>query len=251
MKIPKSIIEMYRVHSHIYLDFMEKSEKICSLHNENEIVYYGWKMLLQIMSIMYVLNKTNQETNMKLQEAYLLYLEYIEQIYSKNMLTHKSPTEFVFKTCMGNINLNATTHGHKNKEIGQTNLIFTRIAKWTNIISQWDLHDFTSGDRQILHVAFLTNYLDSFSTDRYEWYRVIENIQDIWSKEEDYSTFHVVLLDKFHKYIMKNKPSNEKGYITNICFSKFVENKEYVTNMISNVRKNKDVDELLTWIFTE
>ena len=50
---------------------------------------------------------------------------------------------------------------------------------------------------------------------------------------------------------MKNKPSNEKGYITNICFSKFVENKEYVTNMISNVRKNKDVDELLTWIFTE
>ena len=39
----------------------------------------------------------------------------------------------------GNINLNDTTSGHKNKELGQTTLMFTRIAKWTNIISQTTL----------------------------------------------------------------------------------------------------------------
>ena len=50
---------------------------------------------------------------------------------------------------------------------------------------------------------------------------------------------------------MKNKPSNEKDHIMELCFSKFVEKKGCVTNMILNIRKNKDVDELLTWIFTE
>ena len=250
MKIPKSIIEMYRVHSHIYLDLMEKSEIICNLPNENEIVYYGWKMLMQIMSIMYVLNKTNKETNSRLQEAYLLYLEYIERIYSKHMLTHKSPTEFVFKTCIGDIRLSDTTYCHKNKEIGESHLIFTRIAKWSNIISQWALHDFTASDRQILHVAFLTNYIDQFTNERYEWYRVIENIQDIWSKFANFTDFHVVLLDKFYKYIMKKKPSNAKQDIINICFVKFVENKKHVTEQIANVHQNEDVDSLLTWIFT-
>jgi len=250
MKIPKSIIDIYRVHLHIYLNFMEKSETICNLENENEIVYYGWKMLLQIMSIMYVLNKTNKETNTTLQEAYLLYLEYIEQVYSKKMLIHKSPTEFVFKTSIGDIRLSDTTQCHKNRELGQPNLIFTRIAKWSDIISQWALHDFSTNDRQILHVAFLSKYLDHFTTERYDWYRVIENIQDIWSKQDTYVDFHVVLLDKFHKYIVKMKPPDTKKYIVDLCLVKFVENRDITTDMITNIRQNDEVDTLMTWIFT-
>ena len=37
MVIPKSIIDIYKVHMHIYLDLMEKSPIITTLSNENEL----------------------------------------------------------------------------------------------------------------------------------------------------------------------------------------------------------------------
>ena len=98
---------------------------------------------------------------------------------------------------------------------------------------------------------FLTNYIDQFTNERYEWYRVIENIQDIWSKFDNFTDFHVLLLDKFYKYIVKQKPSNAKQDIINICLVKFVENKKYVTEQIANVRQNNDVDTLLTTKYTK
>jgi len=246
MKIPKHIIDMYRVHSHIYLDFMEKSDTVTHLKNENEIVYYGWKMLLQIMSIMYVLNRENTEINTALQEGYLLYLEYIERIYSKNVLTQTSPSIFVLKTVIGHLQLNDVSNLHKNTEDNVSPLLFTRITKWTNIISQWD-YDFTTGDRQILNVAFLTNYLENVTDERYESYRIIENIQEIWKKNTEYENYHVVLLDKFYKQIM-NIPPLTKKQVDSVCLTKFVENLKYVTNMINNIHYNQDVDTLIEWV---
>jgi hypothetical protein len=227
---------------------MEKSQTVTNLKNENEVVYYGWKMLLQIMSIMYVLNRENKDINSALQEGYMLYLEYIERIYSKNILTQTCPGVFALKTVIGHLQLDDVSNVNKNTEDCINPLLFTRITKWTNIISQWD-YNFTTSDRQILNVAFLTNYLENVTDKRYETYRIIENIQEIWKPNKEYANYHVVLLDKFYKHITSNIPLTKKQ-IDVICLVKFIENREYVVNMINNVHYNQDVDTLLTWIFT-
>ena len=248
MKIPKYIIDMYRVHFHIYLDFMEKSATVNQMENENEIVYYGWKMLLQIMSIMYVLNRSNKDVNTSLQEGYMLYLEYIERIYSKNIMTQLSPSIFVLKTVIGQLRLDDPSATNKNNEETIDPLLFTRITKWTNVISLWDC-EFTTSDRQILNVAFLTNYLERLASERYDTYQIIENIQEIWKKNKAYVNYHVVLLDKFYKRTIAS-PILTKTQVETICLEKFIEKREYTTNLINNIQYNHDVDVLLSWILT-
>jgi len=249
MNIPKSIIDMYKVHLHLYLDFMEKSDIVRGLPNEDQIVYHGWKMITEIMSIMYVLNKNNGDTNRALQESYVLYLEYLEQIYSKQIMTMPSPAIFATKIVVGHLALNDVSDGEKNKEKDVRPLLFDRITKWTDIISIWDYYDFTTDDRQILNAAFLTSYLENLTKEKFFFYKIIENIQEIWKTQDSYNVFHVVLLDKFYKCVLKqNKKMDEKA-INAMCLEKFVCEKDYAHQLIKNIQYNKDVDTLLHWIF--
>lgn len=252
MIIPKGIIDMYKVHLHLYLDLMEKSTTVTSLVNENELVYYGWKMIIYIMSIMYVLNKSNESINRALQEGYLFYLEYLEQIYSKNFMIQSSPCAFVMKTVLGHLSLNDIPESEKNKECqNKYELIFTRITKWTDLISLWNYNEFTTEDRQILNVAFLNNYLENLSNDKYYFYMIMENIQEIWKPFSNFTIFHVVLLDKYYKYVMKLNNQWNKEKIKELCLDKFVIHKKYTEQLIENIQYNHDVDVLLKWIFVE
>ena len=248
MKIPKCIIELYKVHLHIYLDFMEKSTIISNLPNENQIIYYGWKMFLNILSILYLLNKSNKEINKSLQESYLLYLEYIEQIYAKHLLTQSSPSSFVMKTIIGHIKLN--DFNEKNKEQSAEPLMFTKIYKWTSIISQWNNKNFSISDRQILNVAFLTNYLEHFTDDSYCYYLIIENIQTVWSTFSNYWLFHVILLDLFYKFVKSQKKILSPLAIKEICQEKFIINNSLTRKKIEKIQYNNDVNDLIEWLFT-
>ena len=249
MVIPKSIIDIYKVHMHIYLDLMEKSPIITTLSNENELVYYGWKLILHIMSIMFVLNRSNADINKALQEGYLFYLEYLEQIYSKKFMVHNNPCAFVMKTILGHITFCDVNDYDKNKEnLQQNEYIFTRITKWSNVISLWNYNDFTTEDRQILNVAFLTNYLENMTGKKFYFYKILEHIQDLWKNKPNFEMFHLVLLDKFYKKVMSlNVHWNEKKIIE-LCSDKFVCERNYVESLVENIQYNQDVDILLDWI---
>lgn len=251
MIIPKSIIDIYKVHIHIYLDLMEKSTIITTLSNENELVYYGWKLILHIMSIMFVLNRSNADMNKALQEGYLFYLEYLEQIYSKKFMMHNNPCAFVMKTILGHISFNNIDDYEKNKEnYKQSEYIFTRITKWTNVISLWNNNEFTTEDRQILNVAFLSNYLENMTGKKFYFYKILEHIQDIWKDKPNFDIFHVVLLDKFYKKVMSLPASWNHKKILEISSEKFVCERSYVESLIENIQYNQDVDILLNWIFS-
>jgi len=251
MIIPKSIIDIYKVHLHIYLDLMEKSTTITSLTNENELVYYGWTLILHIMSIMYVLNRSHADINKALQEGYLFYLEYLEQIYSKNFMIHNNPCAFVMKTILGHLYLDSVPECDKNRELqNQSNYIFTRISKWTNVIALWNYNEFTTEDRQILNVAFLSNYLENMTSKKYHFYKVLEHIQELWRLNSKYSIYQVVLLDKFYKKVMELPNNWTDVKINEQCTHKFVYQRDYALQLINNIQYNQDVDVLLNWVFS-
>jgi hypothetical protein len=78
--IEDQIIEVYSVAMQEYMKYISISDAVKQSKYANQIVQTGWSTLSHIFNIVYIQTRNLETTYRSFQKAYLVYLEYIEQI---------------------------------------------------------------------------------------------------------------------------------------------------------------------------
>lgn len=78
--IEDQIIEVYSVAMQEYMKYISISDAVKQSKYANQIVQTGWSTLSHIFNIVYIQTRNLETTYRSFQKAYLVYLEYVEQI---------------------------------------------------------------------------------------------------------------------------------------------------------------------------
>jgi len=188
-----------------------------------------------------------------LEKAYILYNEYTQQVYSKNLEFLHSPSLFVHNVLLGNIGLNEYKEKDKmNKVKYSTSPFGIKVSTWSNMIMFWENTELTMENRIHISKNFLKSYLLLFHLDKnYEAFRIFQHIQEMGLVNkmsfEKYSFF----LTSFLNYFTNKNVNLKQNQIENICFDKFLNKKEECKIVFENAKQMKDMEEFMSWIFVK
>lgn len=237
------------------LEYLEDIHTI-SFQNDKqkqELHYCGFKTMIHIFCVLYLIKMDGGQIDSYLEKAYILYNEYTQQVYSKNLEFLHSPSLFVHNVLLGNIGLNDYKEKEKLNKNKESNCAFgVKISTWSNMLMFWENNDLTMENR--IHIAknFLKSYLLLFHLDKnYEAFRIFQHIQELGLLNkmsfEKYSFFLACFLNHFTNNNMNLKQSD----VENICFEKFLNKKDECISMFENANQMKDMEEYVSWIFTK
>ena len=230
--------------------FLEMLSETNSYNMEKDKnIYFGIKVMLQILSFFYLLKVSEIQMNSYLEKSYILYIEYSEQVYRKKVEPLHTPMLFVYNVLIGNIKLNEYKESEKlNKcSSGETPFI-KKISIWTELI-MFKENNHLSIDNRIYYIEnFLYSYLHIFTTsNKFDAYRAFLCMQQKLKQcsHEKYSHF----LTSFLKYF-SNKPSiTTKPSIQKLCFYKMLNEQEQFETMLENANCLEKMNKCINWVF--
>lgn len=237
------------------LEYLEDIHTI-SFQNDKqkqELYYCGFKTMIHIFCVLYLIKMDGEQIDSYLEKAYILYNEYTQQVYSKNLEFLHSPSLFVHNVLLGNIGLNEYKEKEKLNKNKESKCAFgVKISTWSNILMFWENNDLTMENRIHISKNFLKSYLLLFHLDKnYEACRIFQHIQELGLLNkmsfEKYSFFLASFLNHFTNNNMNLKQSD----VESICFEKFLNKKDECISMFENANQMKDMEEYVSWIFTK
>ena len=253
-------MELSRYNSDIISSFTKRSleylEDIHTIHFDNDkqrqsIQYNGFQTMVHTLCVLYLIKMNNEQIDSYLEKAYILYNEYTQQVYSKNLEFLHSPSMFVHNVLLGNIALS----DYKEKEkLNDTKPLKTpfgvKISTWCKNILFWENKQITMENRIHITEHFLKSYLLLFTTDtNYESVRIFQHILEIGVLQnigfEKYSLF----LTSFLNFFTNNNINLKQIQVQNICFDKFINNSELCSTMFEKANQMKDMEEFIAWVF--
>jgi len=237
------------------LEYLEDIHTI-SFQNDKqkqELYYNGFKTMIHTLCISYLVKMDGEQIDSYLEKAYILYNEYTQQVYSKNLEFLHSPSLFVHNVLLGNIGLNEYKEKDKmNKVKYSTSPFGIKVSTWSNMIMFWENTELTMENRIHISKNFLKSYLLLFHLDKnYEAFRIFQHIQEMGLVNkmsfEKYSFF----LTSFLNYFTNKNVNLKQNQIENICFDKFLNKKEECKIVFENAKQMKDMEEFMSWIFVK
>ena len=243
----KSVIHIYSNTLTKYFEYNLKNKNHTKNHTKNP--YYGWKVIIQILSMLYLIKMDVEQMCIYLDKSYILFNEYSEQISSKEFSEIHSPSVFVQKVLIGNIALNAYTSQNKMLYCNEQYIYTYRLQKWSEIIFNWDNTHITTEDRRKLHNTFTYVLLNVFLDNKlFNIYRIIEILQSSFDHKM-YAQRHTFVLNSFYTYITKNIHSVTHANIQCISFNAFFKNKTEMETRFSEANTQIQMDDFVKWIF--
>ena len=250
----QTIIELYSSTQTRYLKYMNDKYKAGSLRNNKSgqlLQYSGWKVILQILAMMYLVNMSAEQLEVYLERSYILFNEYVEKIYSTDFGEMHNPTMFVHKVLIGNIALNAYDSTNKNTNNESANFI-TKLSKWSELILAWYNKKISQDERLYLNNTFTSSILNLVLDEKYyHTFRIVETLQDMFD-DALYSERHSLLLTSLHSFLTKNNsleftPNN----VQDIMFRKFFRDRDILEQKFIQSTSMPRMDSFINWIFTE
>ena len=229
------------------LEYLEDIHNV-SFHNDkqkNDLQYNGFKTMIHCLSILYAIKMEEEQIDNYMEKAYILYNEYTDQVYSKNMDFLHSPSLFVHNVLLGNIDF------CENKKMNHIKTPFgIYISTWSELLFHWENKNITMENR--IHIAkhFLKSYLLLFYLEKnYESFRIFHHIQELGLKQsigfEKYSLF----LSSFLNYFTNNNMNLNKQDVKEICFHKTMDCRDEFEEKFEKVTNMKEMDEFMKWMF--
>jgi len=255
-------MELSRYNNDIISSFtkrlIEYLEDIHSIHFDNEkqrqtIQYNGFKTMIHTVCVLYLIKMNDEQIDSYLEKAYILYNEYTQQVYSKNLEFLHSPSLFVHNVLLGNIGFSEYKEKEKLNQNKSSKCPFgVKISTWSKLIMFWENTHLTMENRIHISKNFLKSYLLLFNIEKnYESFRIFQHIQEMGVIQnigfEKYSLF----LTSFINFFTNNNTNLKQLSVKNICFEKFIKDNETCTNMFENANQMKDMDDFISWIFAK
>ena len=236
------------------LEYLEDIHKV-SFQNDKqkqELQYHGFKTMNHTLSILYLVKMDEKQIDSYLEKAYILYNEYTEQVYSKNLEFLHSPSLFVHNVLLGNIGLNDYVEKEKrNKKKGITPF-GVKISTLSNMLMFWENTNLTMENRIHITNNLLKSYLLLFTNDKiYETFRVFQHIQEMGLLHKIGFDKYSFFLASFLNHFTNNTKSFKQTQVEEICFEKFLNKKEESITMFENANQIKHMDEFVAWIFSK
>jgi len=238
----ENIITSYNKYLLSYLDNTNNLDGI-SKNNDRSIIIQGFQTLLHVLSILYSINMKENQINSYLEKCPLLFIEYTEQVYlNKTDILH-TPSMFVYNVLLGNITLN----DHKCKK----NNFMNNFIKWSRIVIFWDNQTMTLQNRIYFVRNFMQPYLMLFTNSSLSQLSIIfENIQNELLNKPNVYELYLFLLTSFLNFFTKKKCNYIDTEIRDICFEKFMRDKETFHDHVDGITSLKDMDGLIKWVFS-
>jgi len=156
--IEDQIIEVYSVAMQEYMKYISISDAVKQSKYANQIVQTGWSTLSHIFNIVYIQTRNLETTYRSFQKAYLVYLEYVEQIICA-IPSHKFDSNgvviFVYNKIFNEL----------DKKSAPTNFVVIRddlllqISRISSVVYGWSNPLFTVNDRYDLGEKYLHSFL--------------------------------------------------------------------------------------------
>ena len=250
----RTIIELYSSTQTRYFKYMNDKHQLGFIRNNKSgqlLQYSGWKVILQILAMMYLVNMSAEQLDVYLERSYILFNEYVEKIYTTDFGEMHNPTMFVHKVLIGNIALNAYDSTNKNTNNESTNFI-TKLSKWSELILAWYNKKISQDERLYLNNTFTSSILNLVLDEKYyHTFRIVETLQDMFDHAL-YSERHSLLLTSLHSFLTKNNSLDfTPSDIQDIMFRKFFRDRETLEQKFIQSTSMPHMDSFIEWIFTD
>lgn len=242
-KYRESVIQLYSNTLTKYFEY--------NLKNRIKNPYNGWKVILQILSMLYLIKMNVEQMSVYLERSYILFNEYSEKISSKEFSEIHSPSVFVQKMLIGNIALNAYASENKILHNDEQYIYTHKLAKWSEIIFHWGNIHIKIEDRQKLHTTFTTDLLNVvLDENKFHVYRIIEILQCSMD-HKIYARRHSFLLHSVLLYLKKNTHVITPDNIQHISFNAFFRNKTELETRFIDSNTQSQMNNFVDWLFDQ
>ncbi len=240
----EQIIQCYNKYLFYFFNNID-SLNMLSTNNRTTIINQGFHTFSHVLSILYSIDMNEGQINSYLEKCPLLFIEYTEQVYLKQIDKIHTPSMFVYNVLLGNITM------RECKSNNNKNDFIKKLIKWSQIIFFWDNNHITIDNRKYFSKNFLQPYLLLFTSNSvFSLYRVFENIQRNLSTKTNIFEVYSFLLTSFLNYFSKKNALYNEKQIEDLCFNKFMRNKEYFDEQCNDITTLKHMDGLIKWVFS-
>jgi len=247
-KYRNQVIQLYSDTITNYFQYTTKHSGDANLHNDRAI-YNGWNVIIQILSMLYLIQMNVEQMEVYLDRSYALFNEYSKTIYTSDFNEMHTPIMFVHKVLIGNIALNAYEPSKKLLHSDDHDIYTLKICKWSGLILAWGNKTLSFLERQRSHSQFTHQLLSIVLDERvYHTYRLIEILQQTVDPAV-YSSRHVLLFNALHRFYTKNKRSYSPDEIQTIAFNVFFRNIDVLNLLFSESNTSQHMDEFVIWLF--
>jgi hypothetical protein len=232
-----------------YMNKMAKSIVLNKLHSK--VHHVGWKIVSSVFRISYFKTKDLKEIYKQAREAYVIYLEYIEQtniIDSEKGIDFTNVMTYIYKKVFGDA---VFCGGDAINEMEFNNEFFDRMECVADVVVAWNEASFSALSRE----AFVNDYLQSYllmfcDVTKCNLY-VVFNL--ILEKNTDKLSciFYSAFLKEFYLYIeMYSDRDFTKEYINELCLFRYYSDQEEFAVIFEKSKKNGDAKGFVKWFFS-
>ena len=247
-KYRNQVIRLYSDTITNYFQYTTKQSWDAKLHNDREI-YNGWNAIIQILSMLYLIQMNVEQMEVYLERSYALFNEYSKTIYTSDFNEMHTPMMFVHKVLIGNIALNAYESSKKILHDDDHDIYTLKICKWSGLILAWRNKLLPFLERQNAHSAFTHKLLSIVLDERvYHTYRLIEILQETVDPSV-YASRHSLLFSALHRFYTKNKRSYSPDEIQTIAFNVFFRNRDSLNVLFDESSTPQQMDTFVIWLF--
>jgi len=197
--VENQIIEVYSVAMQEYMKYISISDAVKQSKYVNQIVQTGWSTLSHIFNLVYIQTRNLETTYRSFQKAYLVYLEYVEQIICaipSNKFDSNGVVIFVYNKIFNEVD-KTSTEIPSNFVIIEDDLL-KLIMQFSSVVYDWSNHGISVIDRHALGEKYLHSYLFMFcKPENQEWIHVFNGISERHLKR-DFESHSLHLTECYH-----------------------------------------------------
>jgi hypothetical protein len=200
-----------------YMKYISISDAVKQSKYVNQIVQTGWSTLSHIFNIVYIHTRNLETTYRSFQKAYLVYLEYVEQIICA-IPSHKFDSNgvviFVYNKIFNELDKNKT--GVPVNHVVIPDALLHRLTQFSSVVYDWSNQSFTVPDRYDIGEKYLHSYLLMFcKPENQSWIHLFTAIMEK-KNSRDYDA-HSVMLTEFYNYAKSHKLLVDDKKIKEAC----------------------------------
>jgi hypothetical protein len=223
LSIEDQIIEVYSVAMQEYFKYISISDAVSQSKYSKQIVYVGWLTLSNIFNVAYIQTRNLEKTYRSFQKAYLVYLEYVEQIICA-IPSHKFDKNgvviFVYNKIFNELDKYKT--GVPENHVVIRDELLTQLAQFSSVVYDWSNQSLSTSDRYDIGEKYLHSYLLMFcKPENKSWINLFSAIMEK-NNSRDCET-HSMALTEFYNYAKTRKLPDDDEKIKEAC-------REYIHN---------------------
>ena len=242
-------IELYCVIMQEYLHKITKSIVLNKL--DPDIHHIGWKIVSHVFRVFYYKTQDIKEIYKFAKDAYIIYLEYIEQTNSidpTKEIDFKNVMTYIYKKLFGENNFYIETG---SQPVNVTNDLFDQMTIFTEVVVLWKTKSFSMEQRETLVNDYLQSYLLLFcDSTKQNLHTVLELLLEKNINDLSYE-LHSIFLKELYLYIESYSNRDfTKEYVNELCLVRYYSNREDFHATFESLRKKKDMRGFLKWYFS-